>query len=214
MANILLPNQYSYLDSLTTKKNELTKRMEKFAKENSIPILEDISADFLEQLVYMYSPKKCLEIGMAIGYSTIRVAKNLKNDAKIDTIEFSKQNIKWAQSYIKQSGFSSKIKIIDGDARVVMKDMSPKYDFIFLDADKKYYLELFELALKLLVKDGVILVDNLLWQGFAASQEVPEKYKKSTEFIREFNAKFLTTSNLKATILPIGDGLGLGIKTN
>ncbi len=67
--------------------------------------------------------------------------------------------------------------------------------------------------MKLLILGGVILVDNLLWKGYAASTNVPEKHKKSTELIRKFNANFINFPNLNATILPIGDGLGLGIKT-
>lgn len=214
MADIIYPDQENYLEIANKTDDKLILEMERFAKENNIPILERISANFLEKLVYIYSPQKCLEIGMAIGYSTIRVAKILKKETKIDTIEFSKQNIIWAKSYIEKSGCEKKINILEGDAKDIMAGMNHIYDFIFLDADKEDYMELLDLSLGALKKGGVILVDNLLWKGYVASEKIPEKYKKSTELIREFNAKFLNLPNLNSSILPIGDGLGLGIKLN
>jgi predicted O-methyltransferase YrrM len=93
-----------------------------------------------------------------------------------------------------------------------MPGLKKKYDFIFLDADKEDYLALFEMAMKLLKKNGVIFVDNLLWHGYAASKEVPEKYKTSTKYIRDFNKIFMNHPQLNTTLLPVGDGIGLGIK--
>lgn len=213
MSNILLPEQLSYLQNFQKEKDDLILKMEVFAEQNNIPILEKHSAEFLEQLVYLYSPKLFLEIGTAIGYSTIRVAKLLKNEALIHTIEMSKDNINLAKSFIEQTDLSPKIKILEGNAKNILPKLNTEFDFIFLDADKEDYMELFDLSMRLLKFDGIILVDNLLWKGYTASVNIPEEYKKSTEFIRKFNAKFLNSPNLKTTILPIGDGLGLGIKT-
>ena len=93
-----------------------------------------------------------------------------------------------------------------------MPRLKKKYDFIFLDADKEDYKRLFDYSMVLLKRGGVILVDNLLWQGYAAASKVPLKYKTTTKSIREFNKIFIEQPNLRTTILPIGDGLGLGIK--
>ena len=104
------------------------------------------------------------------------------------------------------------INIIEGNALEILPSLNKKYDFIFLDADKEDYLELFNKSLKILNLGGVIFIDNLLWKGFAASESVPNQYKKSTELIRKFNAQFLAHPKLKSSILSIGDGIGLGIK--
>lgn len=210
--NILHPDQIKYIESFRSQTDPLLSKMKKYARENNIPILEELSVEFLEQLVYMYSPKMLLEIGTAIGYSTIRVAKILQNRSKIDTIELSKQNIFLAKKFIDEAKLSSVISIIEGDAHNIMAGINKEYDFIFLDADKEDYSTLFDLAMKILKINGIIVVDNLLWKGFAASSQVPKEYKKSTEFIRKFNAKFLTHPKLISSLLPIGDGLGLGIK--
>jgi predicted O-methyltransferase YrrM len=212
MSNILFPEQLSYLESFRKDKDDLLFKMERFAKENKIPILEKSAAEFLEQLVYIYRPEMFLEIGTAIGYSAIRVAKVLKKQSIVHTIECSKNNIRLANSYIKSANLADIIKILEGNAIDILPSLEKKYDFIFLDADKEDYMELFDLAMKLLKLGGVILVDNLLWKGYVATNEIPEEYKKSTEFIRKFNAKFLECPYLKANILTIGDGLGLGIK--
>lgn len=90
--------------------------------------------------------------------------------------------------------------------------MNKKYDLIFLDADKEDYKRLFEYSIILLKKGGIIFIDNLLWHGYAASKEVPKEFKNSTKLIREFNKLFTSQANLKTSILPIGDGIGLGIK--
>ena len=93
-----------------------------------------------------------------------------------------------------------------------MPQLKKKYDIIFLDADKEDYKRLFDYSLVLLRKGGLLVVDNLLWQGYAASTRVPAQYKESTNHIREFNSLFMNQPNLKTSILPIGDGIGLGVK--
>jgi predicted O-methyltransferase YrrM len=95
-----------------------------------------------------------------------------------------------------------------------MPKLTEKYDLIFLDADKEDYEKLFYNSLNLLNKRGVIFIDNLLWHGFPASKDVPPKYKRSTEHIREFNKLFVSQKGLKTTILSVGDGIGLGIKVD
>lgn len=212
MENILHSDQLNYLAELNKHNDSLLSRMEKYAEENKIPILDKLSAIFLEQLIQIHNPKQFLEIGTAIGYSTIRVAKISQKETKIDTIELSKNSIELAKSFIEEAGQSEKIEILEGNALEIIPNLTKNYDFIFLDADKEDYLTLFEYAMKRLRVGGIILVDNLLWHGYAAVADVPDKYKKSTEFIRKFNAQFLSNPNLNASLLPIGDGLGLGIK--
>lgn len=214
MKNILHSSQKKYLDSLRKKDDSLIERMEEFAKKTNVPILNKDAAQFLEQMIFISKPSRVLEIGTAIAYSTIRIARNLKNNAVVDTIELSKDNIKLAKKNITDSGLAARINIIEGDALKVMPKIKQKYDFIFLDADKEDYEELFTYALPILKKDGIIFIDNLLWHGYVASSQVPADYKRSTECIRKFNEIFVERKDLKTTILPVGDGIGLGIKVN
>jgi predicted O-methyltransferase YrrM len=211
MSKILYENQNKYLNSLKIQTDSLLYEMEKFSEENKIPILDKRSADFLEQLILIQKPNRVLEIGTAIAYSSIRIAKKLPTNAVLETIEKSKNNIKLANHFIKRSGIKS-INVLDGDALDIMTTIKMKYDFIFLDADKEDYLNLFSLSLPLLKKNGIIFIDNLLWHGYAASSRIPRSFKRSTQLIKDFNEIFMNSSQLVSTILPIGDGIGIGIK--
>ncbi len=137
---------------------------------------------------------------------------NLSKKGSVHTIEKSKDNLELAKKNVEASGLSDKIQILFGDALEIMPALAKKYDFIFLDADKEDYKTLFDYSMILLKKGGIIFVDNLLWHGWAASRRVPVKHKSSTAKIRDFNKLFMAQTNLKSTILPIGDGIGLGIK--
>ncbi len=212
MSKILYPSQKKYLEKFNKEDDSLLQEMEKFASEKKIPILYPESASFLEQIILITRPKRLLEIGTAIAYSSIRIARVLRKKGIINTIELSEDNIKLASEFVKRSGYDDKIKIIPGDALNLLPAMTKKYDFIFLDADKEDYKKLFEYSMILLKKGGIIFVDNLLWHGYTASKEIPNEYKTSTKMIREFNKLFTSQANLKSSILPIGDGIGLGIK--
>ncbi|KAB2837220.1 MAG: O-methyltransferase, partial [Melioribacteraceae bacterium] len=130
----------------------------------------------------------------------------------IDTIEKNKENIKIAEDFINRSGLEKKINILEGDALQIMPNLESKYNFIFLDADKEDYERLFYYSVMLLKKGGVLFVDNLLWHGYAAAKTVPSNYKTSTEQIRNFNKLFTSQYSLKTVILPVGDGIGIGVK--
>jgi predicted O-methyltransferase YrrM len=214
MSKIHYENQLAYLSKLRKETDNLILEMEKFAKEKNVPILNWNASDFLEQLITIKNPKKVLEIGTAIGYSTIKIAKNLRTGCIVDTIELSKDNILIAKNNFEKSGLSEKINLLEGNALNIMPKLKEKYDFIFLDVDKEDYENLFYLSLELLKTDGVFFADNLLWQGYAASDDinVPKQFVNSTNHIRIFNKLFLYEESLKSSILPIGDGLGLGIK--
>ncbi|MGE5399650.1 MAG: O-methyltransferase [Ignavibacteriales bacterium] len=212
MENIITPAQQEYLDSVRRQNDPLVLEMEKYAKEHRVPILDWKSVELMEQLILMKRPKRVLEIGTAIAYTSIHIGKCLRKKGKLFTIELSGDNAKLAEENIKKAGLESKIRLIKGDALEELPRMKKKFDFIFLDADKEDYQRLFELSMVLLKKGGVIFVDNLLWHGFTAAKQIPKKFQNSTEHIREFNKKFLSNEYLTASILPVGDGIGLGVK--
>ena len=212
MSKILYERQQVYLSSLRNPPDSLLKEMEEFALEKKIPILDWNSAEFLEELILIHRPKRVLEIGTAIAYSSIRIARHLRKKAVLDTIEKSKNNITLATEFIKRAKLSPSIKILEGDALEIMPVLGKKYDLIFLDADKQDYEKLFYYSLTLLKKHGILFVDNLLWHGYPAARSVPASFSKSTKIIREFNKLFTNQTSLETTILPIGDGIGLGVK--
>jgi predicted O-methyltransferase YrrM len=212
MSKILYERQQAYLTSLRNPPDVLLKEMEEFALEKKIPILDWKAAEFLEELILIHRPKRVLEIGTAIAYSSIRIARHLRKKAVLDTIEKSKNNITLATEFIQRAKLNFSINILEGDALEIMPALEKKYDLIFLDADKEDYEKLFYYSLMLLKKHGVLFIDNLLWHGYAAARTVPASFSKSTKIIREFNKLFISQTSLKTTIIPIGDGIGLGVK--
>lgn len=212
MNSILYPEQKSYLNKFLTGDDQLLKDMEVYAEKFNIPILNKDSALFLEQLILIKKPMLVLELGTAIAYSSIRIARCLSGKALLHSIEKSKDNITVAKRNVTKAGLHNKIKIFEGEAVDILPSLRRKYDFIFLDADKKDYNSLFEFSFKMLKENGLIFIDNLLWHGYAASENVPPDYKNSTQIIRNFNKLFSEYPGLKTSILPIGDGIGLGIK--
>ncbi|RPI69953.1 MAG: O-methyltransferase [Ignavibacteriales bacterium] len=212
MSGIIDPRQVKYLKQFSKNGDPLISEMEQYAKEHNIPILSQQSIEFLEQVVLLTNPKRVLEIGTAIGYSTIRVARRLKKKSVIHTIEMSEGNAAIAKENIEKAGLGDKVEIKFGNALTIIPQLQKKYDLIFLDADKEDYKRLFDYSMILLKRGGVIFIDNLLWHGFAATQKVPKEYKTSAKHIKEFNRIFMNQPALESTILPIGDGIGLGIK--
>ena len=114
MSNILHEIQEKYLDQFKKKDDRLILEMEDFAGKNNVPILSWQSADLLEILIKISNPSRVLEIGTAIAYSSIRIAKNLGGNAVLQTIEKSRDNIKLAKENISKSGLGSKIEILEG----------------------------------------------------------------------------------------------------
>ncbi len=212
MNKILYPSQLEYLKSMQAEPDEIIVELEEFAAKNNVPILSKDSAKFLEILITLMQPKRVLELGTAIAYSSIRIARCLGKKGIVHTIEKSEDNIRAAKENIAKASLQNKIILFEGNAFDIMPKLDKKYDFIFLDADKSDYKRLFDYSMILLKKDGIIFVDNLLWKGYTASSKVPSEYRLSTKIIREFNKIFISQKNLKTTILPVGDGIGLGIK--
>lgn len=209
MSHIIVPDTEAYVESLFPQKNELLAEMELFAKQNKIPILEPPAARFLELLVRIKNPAVFLEIGTAIGYSTIIAASAMKNPGRVYSIEKSKDNLKLAAEYIKRSGYEDRIELLEGDAALRLREFNRECDIIFLDADKEDYDELCGLSFPLLSPDGILLIDNLLWHGYAGGSTVPPSYINSTNIIREFNQKLCSMPGYSFTLLTVGDGLGL-----
>ena len=116
MSNILYKVQEKYIGSFDECSDELIKEMELYAREKRIPILHPESVKLLEQLIIIKKPRNVLEIGTAIAYSTIRIAKLLKEKSSIDTIEKSKPNILLAKANIHKAGLTALVNILEGDA--------------------------------------------------------------------------------------------------
>jgi len=211
---ITYPHINNFLASILEQTDPLLKEMEEHAKEAHIPIIQPESAHLLKILCYISKPKRILEIGTAIGYSSIILAKSMDECGVIDTIEINEEMIEKAVGYIKRAGLGEKIRIINGDATEVLQCLSTPYDFIFLDAAKGQYIEMLPHCLRLLKSGGIFVTDNVLYRGMVAKEGfVEHKHRTIIVKLKEYIQLLRQNNELITSIVPSGDGIAVCVKT-
>ena len=209
---ILQREQAEYLDGILPASDALLAEMESYAAEHRVPIADREVALFLEITARAIQPKRVLECGMAIGYSVIHLLRGMPDDGRVVTIDPSDEMIAAAKGYFTRAGVQERVQIHKGYALEVIPQLDETFDLIFIDAVKEEYRGYLDLGLPKLRTGGVVICDNLLWGGRVAGQNESEDYKTSTEALREFNPYFVNHPQLRAEVLPVGDGLGYGVK--
>ena len=201
-----------YLDNLNKLDfNELDLEMMEYAKNNNVPIIQLEGLHFLRQVIMLKGCKNILEIGTAIGYSSIQMAKL---GAYVDTIEINEASYNLALENIKKANLSDKINVFLADALEIDIDKLGKYDLIFIDAAKAQYINFFNKFKVLLNDKGVILTDNLLFHGLVLESETIESrnLRQLVNKIKKYNDWLMEQDGFDTTIYNIGDGIALSIK--
>lgn len=173
-----------------------------YVKKLQISVLQ---ANFIQFLIQQKKFKNCLEIGTFTGYSALSIALSLPSNGKLYAIDKDKKNTDVALNFFKQAKVNRKINVEVNNALVALKNLKKKkkkFDLILIDADKENYINYFNQSLSLINKDGIILIDNILWKGEVAN---PSSKDKITMKIKEFN-NYIKNKNINKYILPIGDG--------
>jgi len=205
---IIQREQAEYLDRLLPASDPLVAEMEAYAAEHRVPIADREVARFLEITARTTGARKALEIGMAIGYSVVHLARGMGEQGLIVTIDPSDEMIRAASGYLERAGVRDRVKIERGKALDVMPRLEDTFDLLFIDAVKEEYKQYLDLGLQRLRTGGVVIVDNLLWGGKVAGDDT----ETSTVALREFNRYFVNHPQLRAEVLPVGDGLGYAVK--
>jgi predicted O-methyltransferase YrrM len=205
---IIQHDQAEYLDRLLTQSDPLLVEMEAYAAEHRVPIADREVARFVEITARTTGARRALEIGMAIGYTVVHLARGMGEQGVVVTIEPSAEMIQAATGYLKRAGVLSRVEIERGKALEVMPTLKETFDLLFIDAVKEEYSQYLDLGLQRLRNGGVIIVDNLLWGGKVAAGD----NESSTVALREFNSYFINHPQLVAEVLPVGDGLGYAVK--
>ena len=209
----------SYIHSLEKSNGNLLDDMEKYAHDTDVPIIRKEVESFLRTLITIRKPKRILEVGTAIAYSTIIMANVMDDymkDWKIVTIENYPPRIEEASKNIKLSGFKN-IELIEGDANEVLKkltDDNNEFDFIFIDAAKGQYMQYFHQADRMVTSNGIILSDNVLQEGDIVESRFAVERRNRTihSRMREFLYEIKNRKDYESSIIPIGDGMMLSCK--
>jgi len=185
--------------------------MMRYADEQMIPILLPESAVFLEQITKFVQPKKTLEIGMVVGYSSQLILRN--SDTHLYTVEINEQFIDKGKEFLNSLGYGGRYTVFCGDAGEIVPYIDGHFDFIFMDGPKTRYLEYLPHLKRMLNSGGVLLCDNVLFNGMVSGESDIEHKKLSIiNRLDEFLRALTKDEEYVTSILPVGDGMSLSIK--
>ena len=160
----------------------------------------------LKMLTEMVQPKQVLEIGTYSGYSALCIAEGLPSDGHLYTIEINDEQEYFTRPWLERSAYADKITMLIGDAMQLVPELGVTFDMAFIDADKRHYVDYYELVLKALRPGGYILADNTLWDGHVVEEHVKES-DQQTQGIMHFNDLVAADRRVEKVILPLRDGL-------
>ena len=205
--NINYEHIVNYLNNIYIDEDFLD--LKNYGNDNNIPIMKLETKEFLKTLVIIQKPKKILEIGTAIGYSSLLFPKY--TDASITTIEKSKKMYEIAKSNFKK--YKKDINIINMDAKKALNNINQGFDFVFIDANKSQYEYYFNKALSLLNKNGIIVCDNILFRGQITNDNIVNKRDITiVKNLRKFLSHITNLDDYVTSIIPIGDGISISTR--
>ena len=205
----------TYIHSLETPENSLLEEIEKEALDTYVPIIRKETKSFLKTLITMNRPMNILEVGTAVGFSALVMSEYAPAGCKITTIENYDKRIPIARENFKRAGKESDITLLEGDALEVMKGLAGPYDFVFMDAAKGQYIHYLPEVTRLLSEGGVLVSDNVLQDGDVAKSRYAIERRDRTihKRMRDYLYTIKNHPLLETTILPVGDGVAISIKT-
>lgn len=206
----------SYIESLIAYNSDFLEELREKALADNVPIIKRDTESFLKTLLLLKKPKRILEVGTAVAYSSLVMAETLKGNTDISTIENYEKRVLQARKNISASPYRDVIHLIEADASKVLEELvekKEKYDFIFMDAAKGQYINWLDFVLKLLDKEGVLCSDNVLQGGdIVQSRYLIERRDRSIHSrIREYLYELTHREGLNTTILSLGDGVALTV---
>jgi predicted O-methyltransferase YrrM len=202
-----------YIRATIKKNTGILAELEEYAAINHVPIIQPEVAALMKVIGNMKRPARILEVGTAIGYSSILFSGFLQKNGLIDTIERNEEMIELARKNIKSVGLSETINVIAGDAIEVLACLDKSYDMVFLDAAKGQYNEFLELSKRMLPSGGLLVSDNVLYKGMIATDTLVVRRKKTiVNRMRSFLKTLCEDADFETSIIPIGDGVALSYK--
>ena len=207
----------TYINSLDAGNGALLDEIEKEALESEVPIVRKDMQNFLKLLLAIKRPKRMLEVGCAVGFSALLMAEYAPDDAQLTTIENWPPRIPVARENFKRAGRDAQITLLEGDAGEILPKLLEEgrsYDWIFMDAAKGQYPVVLPTVLGLLEKDGILISDNVLFDGeiiesrFAVTRRNRTIHKR----MRDYLYTLTHHEQLVTTVLPVGDGAAVSVK--
>ena len=194
---------------------DLLAEMKDYGEANHVPIININGLKVLVETVKKARPHRVLEIGTAIGYSTLYIADNSAEDVEIATLELSEERAAEARAFIDRSPYKDNIKIMTGDAGENLLQLQGKFDLVFIDAAKGQYPDYFRKVHPLLADDAVIIADNVLFRGYVrGGVEAPRRFRTIVKRLREYIDLLENSQEFQTEIFENGDGLAVSWRKN
>ena len=207
-------NITEYIRSLMKEeKNDLSK-IEAEARVNHVPIVKPETKELLRTLVLLKKPMKILEVGAAVGFSSLYMNSYQPEGGTIITIERNEKRIKKAKENIKNQGKEDQITLLEGDAIEILKELDGSYDLIFVDAAKGQYINWLPDVMRLMKNGGVLISDNVLQEGDIIESHYLVERRNRTIYkrMREYLYELKHNPSLITSIIPLGDGVTVSVK--
>lgn len=205
----------SYINSLNADNEGVLAEIENEAKAAGVPVIRKEMENFLKVMLAVKKPAGILEVGAAVGYSSILMSMNVDSDCHITTIENYDIRIEKARHNIARAGKESQITLLEGDAMNILKDLpSQEYDFVFMDAAKAQYINFLPEVLRVMKTSAVLISDNVLQEGSIAESRyaVTRRDRTIHARMREYMYELTHMNELITSIVPIGDGITMSVK--
>jgi caffeoyl-CoA O-methyltransferase len=198
----------NYIHNILPERDEVVVEMEAQARLRNIPIIGPAVARVLYQYAKLINAKRVFEMGSAIGYSTIWLARAVGSGGKVYYTDGSQKNCEEALGYIERAGVANRVTMLTGNAMDLLNSVEGEFDLIFNDVDKHQYPDAYRVAMPRVRSGGLLITDNVLWGGRVAQND-PDQY---TQGVLEFNRLVYESEDLFTTILPIRDGIAVCLK--
>jgi predicted O-methyltransferase YrrM len=192
-----------YLNHVLPKREPVLAEMERYAKKHDVPIIGPACGRLLHLVAQMSGAKRIFEMGSAIGYSTIWLARAAGPDAQIFYTDGNPENAKLAGQHFQRAGVQDRIQILVGDALALLDEIGGPFDLIFIDVDKHQYPEALQKAIPRLKSGGILVADNVLWSGRVSAKAKDVR----TRSIQKFNQMVYSSKDLFPVIVPLRDGV-------
>lgn len=204
----------TYLNSLDMGNTPFLEELEALALESNVPIIRKEMQSFIKVLLAVKQPKHILEVGTAVGFSTLLMCEYGPSDLHIDTIESYQKRIPLARENFKRAGRESQITLYEGDASEILKKLKGPYDLIFMDAAKGQYINWLPDVLRLMEKGSILMSDNVLQEGDLIESHYLVERRNRTIYkrMREYLYQLKHDEQLQTSVLPLGDGVSLTVK--
>jgi predicted O-methyltransferase YrrM len=209
--NIVHPALTAALQQLTPTRDPFLKSLEVYAQTHRVPILQPESAQLLELLTAMKQPRRVLEVGTAIGYSALRMARAM-GSGEIITIEKSPEMAVLAKENFLKDTSEVVFELLEGDAAEVLKTVTGPFDLVFIDAAKSHYKVYFDLVTPLLSPGALVISDNVLFRGLIADGlPVDKRFKTIAKNLKAYLAYLMDHEAFMTSLVPVGDGFAVSL---